>query len=39
MNENKPVITPIGKQTWIVGEDFKVEVPISNNPDKAWAWG
>lgn len=39
MNESKPVITPIERQTWIVGEDFKVEVPISNNPDKAWAWG
>lgn len=39
MNESIPVITPIERQTWIVGEDFKVEVPISNNPDKAWAWG
>ena len=27
---NKPVITPIGRQKWIVGEDFKVEIPISN---------
>ena len=39
MNENKPVISPVENQTWIVGEDFKVEVPISNNPDRAWAWG
>ena len=39
MNESKPVISPIERQTWTVGEDFKVEVPISNNPDQAWAWG
>lgn len=39
MNESKPVISPIARQTWTVGEDFKVEVPISNNPDQAWAWG
>lgn len=37
-NENKPVITPIGRQTWIVGTDFKVEIPISN-ADTAWAEG
>ena len=37
-NENTPVITPIGRQTWIVGEDFKVEIPISN-ADTAWAEG
>lgn len=35
---NKPVITPIGRQTWIVGQDFKVEIPISN-ADTAWAEG
>ena len=39
MNESKPVISPIERQTWTVGKDFKVEVPISNNPDQAWAWG
>ena len=40
MNDtNKPVITPIGRQTWIVGKDFKVEVPISNHPDRAWTGG
>ncbi|MDE0681588.1 MAG: hypothetical protein OXI63_01615 [Candidatus Poribacteria bacterium] len=37
-NRNKPVITPIDRQTWTVGEDFIVEVPISN-ADTAWAEG
>lgn len=37
-DRNKPVITPIDRQTWPVGEDFKVEVPISN-ADTAWAEG
>ena len=35
---NKPVITPIGRQTWIVGKDFKVEIPVSN-AESAWAEG
>ena len=39
MNEIKPVIKAVGRQTWIVGEDFEVVVPISNNPDQAYAWG
>lgn len=37
-DRNQPVITPIDRQTWIVGEDFKVKVPISN-ADTAWAEG
>ena len=39
MNENMLVISEVGKQTWIVGEDFEIVVPISNTPDQAYAWG